>query len=538
MDQAAIVRALLRPEAYRDAVERPLDRVEHLETHISHLFFAGRRVFKVKKDLRLEFLDYGTLDRRRHFCEEEVRLNRRLAPRVYLGTVPIVPSGEGAVRVDGDGDPVEWAVEMVRLPAERMLERLLDDGGFDEHRLRALVGVLVRFHAEAETGDGVDEHGTPDAVSGKVLGNLEEAETHVEDGVLSRTLHRFLDEAARSFLGRHRGLLERRVEERRIREGHGDLHASNVCFPPDELAEDGVAIYDCIEFDRALRCGDVASDLAFLAMDLDRRGHAAASDRLIARYAETTADRDLPALLGLYKGYRAVVRAKVAALAARGGTEGAGDPAERRDEARSYFQLAAACALPPALVLTSGLPATGKSWLARRLAGRLGAVVLRSDVARKRLAGLDPSDSADASWGEGLYREEMTDRTYDRLLERAAETLDRGRSVIVDATFPTRARRDPFLRLAERRGHEVAIVHVRASEETVRERIERRREDRDDPSDAGLDVYLRARESFERPDGSDRRVVTFDSGRDDPAELAARMLESRIAGSGATIDES
>lgn len=525
MDEARIVASLKDPHAYTRAVAAAVDEVHHLETHISHLFFAGPRVFKVKKHIRLDFLDYGTLERRRRFCEEEVRLNRRLAPDVYLGAVPITRTKGNGLTVEGEGETVAWAVKMVRLPRDRMLENLLGEEGLDDDRIDAVVDRLVKFHAEADTGAGVDEHGGPGAVSEKVRDNLSGTEEYVDRGLLPEELHRFLLDTSESFLAEKRGLMERRVHEGRIREGHGDLHAGNICFAGSQSGSEGLSIYDCIEFSRRLRCGDVASDLAFLAMDLDRRGHARTSDVLVRRYAEKAGDTGLHDLIGFYKSYRAVVRAKVAALAA-----GDGETEEKHEEARGYFQLAASYALPASMTITCGVPVSGKSRLASRLAGALGAVVLRSDVTRKELAGVEPEDGVPENVGKGIYSESMTRRTYERLLERAVSFLNRGRNVIVDAAFPTRERRRPFAQAAAGGRFMLNVLHVTVPEALARDRLERRDAEGGGPSDAGPEVYRHMQLTFEPPSELDACVMPFESGSSDPLDLGRDLIARKIRG--------
>lgn len=474
-----------------DAFPGAAGGVEMVETHISLLFLTSRRVYKVKKPLTLDFLDYSTLERRRGFCHEEVRLNRRLAPATYLGVAPITVGAGGRWRVAGDGPPREWAVEMRRLPAAGMLDRRLGRGEIDNAMLEHIAALLAAFHRTAGSGPEVRRHGTPDAVRRLLADNQRELEPFVADeGPLPAPLHRFLASRAEAFLRRSDALLARRLEQERIRDGHGDLHAGNLC-----LTEGGWVVYDCIEFSSRLRCGDQALDLAFLAMDLDHRGFHAFSDYLVHRYAELADDPELPALLPFYKAYRAAVRGKIACLRAGADDEGA---AARR-EAAAYFQLAASYDLGPALVLTCGLPATGKSWAARALASRWGAAWLRSDVRRKSLAGLPPTGPGDRRRRVGLYSRAMTARTYGALRERASELLEQGRGGVIDATFSRAEQRAPFLELARAHGVPVYVLHLDASEATVRERLARRERDATDPSDADLDVYLRARESFEPP---------------------------------------
>lgn len=503
-----LVEALGKPDAYPWSP----DEVEVLETHISWLFFAGNRVLKVKKPVRLDFLDYGTLERRHHFCREEIRLNRRLAEGIYCGVVPVVRRN-GVFRVRGEGEVVEWGVLMKRLPEEHMLATLLAEGRFGAAESGALTGLLSGFHRTADTGEGVDEHGRPEAVARKVLDAVDGLRSHAEEST-RRELVDHVRRRAEEFLAGERSVLERRVAEGRIREGHGDLHAGNICF-----ARGGIVIYDCIEFSRALRCGDVASDLSFLAMDLDHRGHPRDAERLIQAYVEVTGDRGLAPLLDFYKGYRATVRSLVAAL--RGGETA---------ESRGYLHLSVAYTLPPALLLMCGLPGVGKSWAARRVARPFRAEVLRSDVVRKERAGIEPGRPARARWKEGLYSERATRATYERLLEDAFKAVADGRSAVVDASFSRRALRDPFLARAAEKGVPTSVIHVVAPEPVVRLRLERRGAE-GGASDADLSIYRKAAKTFEPPDDVEGTgVVRFVSGEDDILDLIGELLSRRVGG--------
>ncbi len=515
---STLTAALRSPDAYKP----PPRSVDFVETHISWIFLADRRVYKVKKPVDLGFLDFTTLERRKFFCEEEVRLNRRLAPWVYRGVVPITRSAGGWIEVGGGrGEVIEWAVEMERLPADRMLARMLDRGEIDNGHVRELAGLLAGFHAAAATGAGVDEHGSAPAIANNVRENFDQLRPFLGD-FLPADLVGYLERRAETSLAGHAELFRRRVRNGRIREGHGDLHAGNICFAPA-----GLAIYDCIEFNRRFRCGDVASDLAFLAMDLDLRGFPAFASYLVREYARKSGDPQVERLISFYKAYRAVVRAKVATFTAKDITNSRREGL--RVEALRYLQLAASYDLPPAMILTCGLPGSGKSYLARQIAAPLRASILHSDVQRKTQAGITPKRHAPAGYEQGLYTPEAKRSTYRALLGRAVEQLEAGHSVIVDASFARREYRRPFLDAATRLGRPCVVLHVRASEEEIRRRMELRSRDKRAVSDADFEIYRREKEAFEPPvETPGKCIVEVDSPSEPPEDPGVRIVETLI----------
>ncbi|MCA8957351.1 MAG: AAA family ATPase [Planctomycetes bacterium] len=510
------------PAALRDPAAYPHRpaRVEWLQTHISWLFFADHLVYKVKKPVELGFLDFRSIDARRHYCAEEVRLNAALAPGVYRRVVPIRSDG-GAVRVgEGPGETVDWAVEMERLPAEGMLDRLLDAGDLDNARMREIARVIAEFHAAAATGPGVDEHGAFAAVRQNCVDNFTETEHLAGSAVLSERLHDFLRGRAMAFLDDRRQLFERRVLGGRIREGHGDLHAGNIC-----LVEQRVVVYDRIEFSARFRCGDVAADLAFLLMDLDLRCFRAFSGFLQHDYVARTADHELGELVPFYKSYRAYVRAKVNALGLA-----ALHPIERAEaeaRVRGYFHLAASYEVPPALILCCGLPGSGKSYLAPFLARPFEAVLLNSDRARKRAAGQPAASHREEALGEGIYTEDRSEGVYADLLARAEALVAEGRTVVVDAGFRTRERRQPFAAMAQRVGVRLVVVHADPPESVILERLEAREAGNASASDAGIGVYRGLKDEFEPPDEFGGDVVRFE-GSVHPSVATAGVIDRLV----------
>lgn len=472
-----------------DAVARlfeSLGATSALETHISRLFFAADRVFKVKKALRLAFLDYSTLERRQHACEEEVRLGRRVAGTIYRGVVALTRSTGDALALGGTGEVAEYAVEMERLPERGLLDRRLAAGEVDNDLLERVLARLVDFEAEAARGPEIARHGSPGAIAALLLGNLRELRDLAPEAALTPERAQFLGAYLARALAELRPLLQRRFDEGRVREGHGDLHAGNVCDLGDQIV-----FYDCIEFAPALRCLDVAAEVSFLAMDVEARGYPAFAAWLCRRAPERLLDPGMAPLLPLYVVHYALVRAKVALLTARDAAACA--------TARRYVDLATARALGPVLLLTCGLPGTGKSTVAAALAHALHLRVFRSDVVRKELAGMAAHERDRAEDQGGIYAPDMSVRTYDALLQRARAEVERGHGVIVDAASPTPARRAPFRSLAEERAIPRLCLELSADPAAVADRLRRRAADPAEASDAGIEVHRALAGRFVEP---------------------------------------
>ncbi len=474
------VQALLAPSAY----PHPADRIVLIQTHISYVFLAGAYAYKAKKPVDMGFLDYTTLEKRRFYCEEEVRLNRRLCPDAYLGVVAITQS-DGLISIDGAGEVIDYAVKMKRLPQECVMETLLEQGSVTSEMLENLTARLAAFHAEAETSDYIRSFGELEMVAANWRENFDQTEPYV-GRTISREQFKGIHAYVDRFLKEDAWLLESRVKDGRIRDCHGDLRSNAVCF------DNGVCIFDCIEFNDRFRYADTASDLAFLAMDVDFRGQPALSDEMVGLYLAQSLDTTLPLVLHFYECYRAFVRGKVDGFQLDQAEIPSNQKAGVIGGARRYFALAAEYAAkePPSILIAMvGVTGSGKSYLANALASRLGAVVISSDVTRKRLAGLDTASKQEEPIDSGIYSREMTELTYAEMLLQAAPFLSRNKPVIVDASYLSREMRQRARRFAEQAGVPFLAVECVANEALVRERLQRRRSAVWSPSDGRWEVY-------------------------------------------------
>ena len=514
---APIVEAMLKPAFYP---HRPA-RVDLVQTHISYVFLAGDEVYKVKKPVRFAFLDFSTLERRSHFCHEEVRLNRRLAGDTYRDVVAICAQDGGfALASEDSAGAVEYAVRMRRLPADRMLVTLLARGAADADLIDAIAARMAAFHAAADASPEVSRGGDPAVIAGLLEDDFREVDALHGDTISAAddtAIRRF----CRDFLRTHEAQLRRRQGEGRIRDGHGDLHAEHVC------CTDPLIIFDCIEFNPSFRHRDVAAEMAFLAMDLVYHRRADLADRLVARYAELARDPDLPSLVPFYACQRAYIRAKVESLKSAEAEVDAEARAAARQSAVAHFALAYryTWAYTRCLVVVFGLSGTGKSTVAAALHDRTGFVHLNSDATRKRLAGVPTT----ARPGAALYTPALSAATYAALYAAAGEALAGGRSAILDATFQLRAHRDAVRDVARRAGAPILFVECVCPEDEVRRRLRERGRRGDDASDADWAVYRQQRERYE-PFAADEPSahVTVDTSQ--PREAQIARVESAVRG--------
>ena len=503
----SLIAALRDPASY----PHPVACVEVIETHISWVLLAGAYAYKVKKPVRLPFLDFSTLEARRRYCEEELRLNRRTAPELYLEVVPIAHTARGPA-VAAPGEPIEYAVKMRRFAADALAEDLARRGALGPVQIDAIAAVLAGFHAAAPRARAADGYGTAAQIAQPAIGNFDQiAAPGAESGARLERLRAWTEGECR----RLQPVFAARQAGGHVRECHGDLHLGNIAFI------DGRAVpFDCIEFDPALRWIDVMSEVAFLVMDLLAHRLAGAAWRLLNLWLEATGDYESIAVLRFYLVYRAMVRAKIARI--RGS-----------DEAfRLYLALAQSLArtAPASLLLMHGLSGSGKTTVSQAALERLGAVRLRSDVERKRLHGLAPEARTGAGLEGGIYAAAASRRTYAHLAGLAAGILEAGYPAIIDAAFLQREQRDLFRRLAERLGAACVIAACTAPQATLRQRVGGRTARSSDASDAGAAV-LERQLAASQPLAQDEDAITVrvDTASEDGVRRGLDAIAARLA---------
>lgn len=515
-----LVHGLCQPEAY----PHPTCDIRTIETHISLVFLTGDFAYKIKKPVDFGFIDYTTLKRRKHFCEEEVRLNRRLAPEMYLDVVPVTgdPDHPRIGRPDAPEKAFEYAVKMTEFPQKDQWDKRLENGDLQAADVDRLADLMADFHARAFVAGPADGYGGPESVRAAVMGNFDLTKKFVPD-LIDPDRYRFLREWSEAFLIRHQPQIAGRLADGFVRECHGDAHLRNVA-----TVNGDIAVFDCIEFNPVLRFTDVMAEIAFTMMDLDYRQRPDLANRFLNRYLETGGDYAGLAVLPLYLSYRAYVRAKVAALGP--------DGADRQASIDRHLALAEGyCRGAPAgLILMHGVTGTGKTTLAGHLATALGAVRIRSDVERKRLAGVGRSQAA-AAVGKGIYDAAGTDQTYSRLAELAKTALEAGFVVILDATYLGHARRTRACAVAKAASAPWVVVDCDAPRKTLEQRIRQRAQAATDLSDGTvqvLDAQLAEREPLTAAEALHTVSAHTDKARPEQVADAIRTALFDVSASG------
>ena len=496
--QRRLISALCDPHRF----PHPVSRVEHLETHISHVLLAGTFAYKIKKPVSFDFLDFSDLDARRRYCEEELRLNQRTTRQLYLEVVPISGSEEEPI-FGGAGAPIEYALKMRRFSQNALFSQMLERGELTGAHVEGLAAIIAKFHRKSAPAPASGAFASPQLIEQQSRQNLDQLAQLLPDRTEElEELRRHAERTQPNFMP----IFNERKSQGFVREAHGDLHLDNITFFNGEIA-----LFDCVEFSAELRWIDVMSDVAFVMMDLCARGRDDFAFRLLNAYLEHTGDYNGVAVLRHYLVYRALVRAKVTALR---------DP--RSQAIGAYLSLARrfAFAVHPALLVTHGVSGSGKSTLAKKLVGELYAIRVRSDVERKRLFGLESDAPSASPVAQGLYSIDATQLTYEKMEQAARSVIAAGFPAIVDAANLKRAQRERFRSLAATLGVPFVILYCHASPSALRARIIDRAALGGDPSEADqavLEHQLATRDPL-TPDELVNTVV-FDSRSDHDEQM-------------------
>lgn len=497
-----IIESLLDPSAYPVQTRT----VELIQTHISWLFLTETHVFKLKKPVNFGFLDFSTLDRRRFYCHEEIRLNRRLCPDIYEQVIELHETVLGASFVD-DGDVIEYAVMMKRLPADRMLDRLVDDDAVSVEDIKRVARKICNFHSNVDTSPYISNFGSLEQIRANWRENFEQA-LPFQTSTLPRDIFATIRSYVDTFTDTHKALFTERIKNGYIRECDGDIHLGNIC-----LLGNKTYIFDCIEFNERFRFSDTAADIAFFLMDLDFHRRPDLAEAALSTYIETSGDDGLTKLIIFYKVYRAFVRGKVESLQSQDAGITLLERTDAEKRAVRYFRLAQGYCLrsrlPPTLFITCGTMGCGKSTLADQIAFELGLATFNSDIVRKQLAGLLPGSAVQTSFGKGLYSTEMTQRTYHQL-ERLADTeLASGQSVLIDAGFGSASKRAGFARLAASHNASFIILFIQCDQDEQRRRLLERACRGVSVSDGRVELLDQQKSIFKSPDDAEGEIISI-----------------------------
>tara|TARA_R110001599_G_scaffold243985_4_gene443926 strand:- start:2284 stop:3831 length:1548 start_codon:yes stop_codon:yes gene_type:complete len=509
-----LLKALQNPDLY----DHPVSGFTLMETHISWVLLTGDFVYKIKKPVNFGFLDYSSLEQRKHFCAEEVRLNRRLAPDLYLGVIA-VHGTETAPTLNSDGPVIEYMVKTRQFQQQDLLGNLQRAGKLTADHIDSLAAKLAHFHQQIDHAPLSSPWGQPDNLHAPVADNFNDIRPLLSSDQDLAQLDQ-LEQWAHTTFQRLIPQLAQRKAEGFVRECHGDIYLDNVT-----LVDGEVTLFDGIEFNDAFRWIDVMSDVAFMVMDLEDRGLRELAQRFLNAYLEHTGDYAGLALLDYYKAYRAMVRAKVALL--RLTQEGVSDSERQQVLARyqGYTQLAERYTYVPLRfgLLTHGISGSGKSTIALHLVEQLGAIRIRSDVERKRLFGSEGGGELNA----GLYAPERSAKTYARLANLAAQILAAGYPVVVDATHLKHSQRETLRQAIEDQGAPCLILQCSAPLDTIEAWMEERRQKGSDPSDGDINVARQQLQQMEALTADEQPMslqVATDS-TDSVAELVSQLRQ-------------
>ncbi len=481
----------------REVYPHKPENVKHIQTHISHVFMAPPFVYKFKKPVDFGFLDYSTLDKRKHYCEREVELNRRLCSDIYIGVIPISKK-ENTFTFNSENpeEIVEYAVKMKMLDGQYFLYSYIENDTLTKEHLDRVSDKLAKFYLQQEPKDDVLQYGKIEQIRFNTDENFEQTESYIGKTIENEEFQA-IKYFTNQYFEKNQSLFNRRISQKRIVDGHGDLHLEHIHIGPDNIC-----IYDCIEFNERFRCGDLAADLAYLAMDLDFQECRNESLYFVEQMSQKLDDPDLFKITDFYKCYRGYVKGKVKSLQSAGAENTSKKREKLQQTATDYFHLSLRYALlgsRPTLLIFMGRIGTGKSTLAEHLSKILDFEYFSSDRIRKKLSDLPLYERPNSSKREKLYSAEMSEKTYRHLFEKITTVLSSGKSAILDATFSKKSNRQNLIELLKSVDANFVFIEAQASDETIISRLKARDKNKDTVSDARLEDFEKLSANYESP---------------------------------------
>jgi hypothetical protein len=510
MNQGMLFDHLKQPAFYGPGVTS----VQLLQTHISYVALTGTYAYKVKKPVNFGFLDFSTLDKRKYYCEEELRLNKRLSPEIYLDVIPITRT-DSALELNGTGPIVDYALKMKEFPQEQIMTNVLKRGAITEETIDLLCKRLIEFYSTQQPSEDITKFGEPPSVKQNIDENFEQTKPMIDITVPKETFQ-YISDAATRFFEKKKNVFKRRMKDGRILDCHGDLHSGNIV-----ITDHKIQIFDCIEFNERFRYIDVASDIAFLAMDLDYQNHPYLSSHLIQEYIERSGDQGIHEVLNFYKSYRAYVRGKIHGFQLN---DPHISPETKQDivqHARKYFDLSKYYAelfsrdlgaIRPLIFVVSGLTGTGKSTVAQKLAIDYHAAQINTDVVRKQHAGIEQYERHHDEFHTGLYSPENIDKTYEQVMDLARKHLRKKENVVLDATFQKRNYREMVRNVAQTHDAIPVFILCTCPDEVVKRRLEERLKKKS-VSDGRWEIYREQKKTFE-PFSPDEPFLPMDTSNE------------------------
>ncbi|MBN2731940.1 MAG: AAA family ATPase [Balneolaceae bacterium] len=511
---------------------KPSGAIRHIQTHISHVFIVPPYVFKIKKPVNLDFLDFSTLEKRAYYCRQEIELNRRLCSGIYLDVVPIYKQENeySFEAMDGSTSVAEYAVKMKRLQRDGFLHKMVQNEQLTPSHLDKVAEKLTAFYKEQNPDQKVLESGRIKNIKVNTDENFDQT-VPFTGKTIDKLTFSIIKKFTNRYFDHHKPLFARRIEQQRIVDGHGDLHLEHVHITPEQTC-----IYDCIEFNERLRHLDVAADLAFLAMDLDFNGLPSHSQYFIETMAETLQDDDLLQIVDFYKCYRAYVRGKVESITSSEEEIPEKDREEALRKAKRYFRLALKYAVigsQPVVLILMGPIAGGKTTLAQKLSHKLSVPHISSDKIRKEQGGQPLKERTPAPKRNELYSSQMSEKTYGQLFDTAKQHIRHHQSVILDATFSKHKYRTKLKSALQSPGVTICFIEARAPENVLKQRLKDREHQDKVISDARLEDFEKLYQQYEPPEEIDRkhliRLDTSGTTEETLGELFRHLMENNLA---------